>query len=64
MTDRVRRIAAAIAIEGARAHRIGVCGASRPHHGLQSRVSVETGARVRTILVNGMDLYRVSCDYP
>ena len=65
MTDRVRLIASAIAIEAAGVPiALSVCGASRPHHGLLSRVSVEAGARVRTILVNGMDLCRVSCGYP
>ena len=61
----VRRIAAAIAIE---AVRVPIALPYAVHHGritaCNRMVSVETGARVRTIQVNGMDLYQVSCDYP
>lgn len=47
MTDRVLLMAAAFAIgPGRAAHRIAVCGASRWHHGLLSRVSVEAWGRV------------------
>ena len=69
MTDRVSLIVAAIAIGPVRVRfalpyavhhdRITAC-----NRVPLSRVSVETGARVRTILVNGIDLGRVSCGAP
>ena len=61
MTDRVPLMAAAIAIGLAR---VRIALPYAVHHGritaCNRMVSVETGARVRTILVNGMDHGRVS----